>query len=108
MDEKRRPLHMKHTAPHFWQYAAAYILLGSGTLLIVGEVAEWALVGKELSLVGGLIAIWIGVMALAGLKRSRQKGPSPDRPEYGNDGERNDVDPGAIKYADEVSLKRTE
>ena len=78
MDEEQRPLHMKHTAPQFWYYAAAYILLGSGAVVIVGEMAAWALVGKELSLVGGLCALWLGVMSLAGLKRSKQKAPLAD------------------------------
>ena len=83
MDDKQRPLHMKHTAPQFWQYAATYILLGSGTFLIVAELAEWAFVGKKLSLVGGLCAIWFGIMALTVLKRSGPKDPSPDNTENG-------------------------
>ena len=81
MDKKQRPLHMTHTMPQFWQYAVAYILLGSGTFLIVAEVAEWALVEKKLSLVGGLCAIWLGVMALTGLKRAQPKEASPDNTE---------------------------
>ncbi len=82
MDELQRPLHMKHTAPQFWYYAAAYILLGAGTVVIVGEVAAWALVGKKLSLVGGLGgglgALSLGVMSLAGLKRSKRKASLAD------------------------------
>jgi len=84
MEEKQRPIHMKHTAPQFWQYAAAYILLASGTFLIVSEVAEWALVGKQLSLLVGLSAIWMGVMCLTNLKRLTSKGPAPDKTEDKN------------------------
>ena len=83
MNKNRRPLHMKHNAPQFWQYAAVYILLGSGTFLIVAELAEWTLVGKKLSLGGGLCAIWIGVMGLTGLKRSKPKEPSPENTKGG-------------------------
>ncbi len=80
MSEKQRPLRMKHTAPQFWQYAAVYILLGSGTFLIVADVAEWAFAGKTLSLVG-VSVIWFGVIGLTVLKRSRPKDPSPDNTE---------------------------
>ncbi|NNF42868.1 MAG: hypothetical protein HKN62_07445 [Phycisphaerales bacterium] len=65
---------MLHTQAGFWKYATAYTLLGCGTLLILGELAEWAFVGKKLSLVGGLIAIWLGVMTMAALKRSKGRG----------------------------------
>ena len=77
---------MKHTDRHFWLYAAAYIMLGSGTILIVADVAQWVLTGRKLSLIGS-ISIFIGIMALNNLKRSGPKEPSPDNTEDGNDRE---------------------
>ncbi len=51
-----------------WQSVVAWIMIGSGTIAILAELAEWAFVGRTISLVG-LIAIWIGIMALIGARR---------------------------------------
>jgi len=66
---------MKHTDPGFWQFAIAYILVGSGTLIIVFEILDWAFVGTKLSLVSGLFSIWLGVITLARLKRAIKDRP---------------------------------
>ena len=52
-----------------WQSVVAWIMIGCGTIAILAELAEWAFVGRTISL-AGLIAIWIGIMALMGSRRS--------------------------------------
>ena len=31
---------MKHTDPNFWKYVVAYVLLGAGSILLIGEIVE--------------------------------------------------------------------
>lgn len=76
---------MQHTEKHFWSYAGAYLLLGAGTFLIVAELAEWAFVGKQVSLVAALVAIWIGFMAITRLNQTTKKSPTLDATEHEND-----------------------
>ena len=57
---------MKHTAPQFWNYALAFVMIGAGTLAIALEfftdrTSDWA----------GLIMIWLGVMVLTATTRKR-------------------------------------
>ena len=83
---------MKHTSPQFWQYAFAYIAIGSGTLAILATVADWALEEKQWSslifkeplFVAGPPIILIGVMWLTNLKRLRSKDSAPDNTEDEN------------------------
>lgn len=72
---------MKSTDPFFWGFATAWVLLGAGTLLVVSELAEWGFFGKQLSLGGGLLTIWFGVMAIVFLSQARSKQPRSDDPE---------------------------
>ena len=91
METKQQPtpMNMKHTSPHFWQYAFAYIGIGSGTFLILATVAELAL-GEEKwsalnsSYLAGCGVIIVGVMSLTNLKRLTSKGPAPDNTEVEN------------------------
>lgn len=65
-----RPLWMQHTAPGFWLFVLAYLLLGCGSLIILFEIADWAFMGKKLSLFAGLFSIWLGAICLARLKHT--------------------------------------
>ncbi|MFA5794637.1 MAG: hypothetical protein WC980_06175 [Candidatus Brocadiia bacterium] len=70
---------MKSTEPGFWGYFWAYLLICAGTVVILSEIVEWAWFGtnKKLSLGGGLIAIWLGIMFLSLMKKSKQEPPKP-------------------------------
>jgi hypothetical protein len=61
---------MKHTDPNFWKYVVAYVLLGAGSILLIGEIVEWGIMGKRAALMGSLIAIWFGVLTLIATKKS--------------------------------------
>ncbi|NBO58928.1 MAG: hypothetical protein EBU73_08370 [Chitinophagia bacterium] len=39
----------------------AYVLLGAGSILLIGEIVEWGIMGKRLALMGSFVAIWFGV-----------------------------------------------
>ena len=71
MTAKQSTLRMRHTEPRFWQYATTYIMLGSGVLIVLLELASWVFQGGELFLVGGSVSLMIGVLALVGLKRTK-------------------------------------
>lgn len=64
---------MKHTEPNFWKYVVAYILFGAGSILLVGETAEWGLMGKRPALLVALFAIWFGVLTIATIKKSANR-----------------------------------
>jgi hypothetical protein len=62
--------HVKHTEPDFWKYVVASILVGAGSILMIGEIAEWGIMGKRQSLLVALFAIWFGVLTLISIKKS--------------------------------------
>ena len=62
---------MKHTDPNFWKYVVAYVLLGAGSILLIGEIVEWGIMGKRLALMGSFVAIWFGVLTLIAIKKSK-------------------------------------
>ena len=76
MDQEQQRLRMRHNQPGFWQFAAAYILIGGGTLLILLEILNWVLGWQQMSLTPALISIGVGIFALSGLTR-KYKSASP-------------------------------
>jgi hypothetical protein len=64
---------MKHTDPNFWKYVVAYVLLGAGSILLIGEIAEWGIMGKRPALLVSLVVIWLGVLTLIANKQSTNK-----------------------------------
>ena len=68
-------LAMKDTEKGCWHYVLSYVLLGSGTLIVLEELLTWAYPENRVSLITGLIAIWFGVMLLTvwNLPKRRQR-----------------------------------
>jgi hypothetical protein len=64
---------MKHTDPNFWKYVVAYVLLGAGSIPLIGEIVEWGIMGKRLALMGSFVAIWLGVLTLIAIKKSKNQ-----------------------------------
>ena len=63
---------MKHTDPGFWKYFWAYLLICSGTVVILMEIVELAWFNdRNVSLSSGLIAIWLGIMMLSLSKKTK-------------------------------------
>ena len=63
---------MKHTDPGFWKYFWAYLLICSGTVVILMEIVELAWFNdRKVSLSSGLMMIWLGIMALAFFKKTK-------------------------------------
>ena len=63
---------MKHTDPGFWKYFWAYLLICSGTGVILIEIVELAWFNdRKVSLSSGLIAIWLGIMMLSLSKKTK-------------------------------------
>lgn len=64
---------MKHTDPNFWKYVVAYVLLGAGSIPLIGEIVEWGIMGKRLASMGSFVAIWLGVLTLIAIKKSKNQ-----------------------------------
>jgi len=64
---------MKQTDPNFWKYVVAYVMLGAGSILLIGEIVEWGIMGKRLALMGSFVAIWFGVLTLIAIKKSKNQ-----------------------------------
>ena len=62
---------MKNTQPGFWKYFWAYLLICSGTALIVLNIIGRVFLGEKESLAGGLIAIWMGIFFLIVINKAR-------------------------------------
>lgn len=64
---------MKHTDPNVWKYVVAYVLLCAGSILLIGEIVEWGIMGKRQALMGSFVAIWFGVLTLIAIKKSKNQ-----------------------------------
>jgi hypothetical protein len=51
----------------------AYVLLGAGSIPLIGEIVEWGIMGKRLALMGSFVAIWLGVLTLIAIKKSKNQ-----------------------------------
>ena len=73
------PMKAKHL------YIMAYVLFGTGSLVMVIGLLEWALEGKTFSWVG-MGSIWMGVIALVvANKKANELGRIPDEEETRED-----------------------
>ncbi|MFH1226908.1 MAG: hypothetical protein V1701_03260 [Planctomycetota bacterium] len=70
---------MKSTETKWWEEFWTWLMICAGTVIILAEIVDWAWLGnnKKLSLGGGLIVIWLGIMALSLMKKSNQEPPKP-------------------------------
>jgi hypothetical protein len=78
MESEGSDMRRKHTEPHFWQYVAAYALMGAGTLLWLGElIAFWLGELTTFRASGtsgtGLVFIFVGLLWLSGLQNRQLK-----------------------------------
>ncbi len=57
MQRDQGRLRMTHERPGFWQFAGAYILIGTGSVMVALQLLELALLGDKKDMLTGLICI---------------------------------------------------